>query len=100
LTPNSEPNDIASGPDGNLWFTEELGNQIGRITTSGTVTEYPLPHANSVPYGIASGPNQSLWFTEQTGNRIGVIGPVATPAPGIRRAKVKPHIHGAASTRP
>jgi virginiamycin B lyase len=23
--------DIAAGPDGNLWFTEEGGNRIGRI---------------------------------------------------------------------
>lgn len=25
---------ITAGPDGNLWFTEFRGNQIGRITTS------------------------------------------------------------------
>jgi virginiamycin B lyase len=32
-TANSGPTDITSGPDGNLWFTEAVGN-IGRITTS------------------------------------------------------------------
>ena len=26
------PYQITAGPDGNLWFTEELGNKIGRIT--------------------------------------------------------------------
>ena len=25
---------ITAGPDGNLWFTEELAGEIGRITTS------------------------------------------------------------------
>jgi len=25
---------ITSGPDGNLWFTEELAGEIGRITPS------------------------------------------------------------------
>ena len=37
---------------------------IGRITTAGVVTEYPLPSAFSVPSGIAAGPDGALWFTE------------------------------------
>ena len=27
-------------PDGNLWFTEEDGNKIGRITPAGTIAEF------------------------------------------------------------
>src|ERR1700737_1708449 len=40
----SFPMGIAAGPDGALWFTEDvLSNaRIGRITTSGTVSEYVL----------------------------------------------------------
>jgi virginiamycin B lyase len=72
-TSGSEPTSITSGPDGNLWFTEQAGNQIGRITTSGTVTEFPIPTANSQPVGITSGPDGNLWFTEQAGNQIGRI---------------------------
>jgi streptogramin lyase len=34
LTVNSEPFGITSGPDGNVWFTEENSSKIGRITTS------------------------------------------------------------------
>jgi virginiamycin B lyase len=30
---------ITAGPDGNLWFTEPNG-KVGRITTSGDVTEF------------------------------------------------------------
>ncbi len=30
----SRPRSITAGPDGNLWFTEELAGEIGRITTS------------------------------------------------------------------
>jgi hypothetical protein len=33
-TAKSSPLGIAAGPDGNLWFTEAYGNQIGRITPS------------------------------------------------------------------
>ena len=52
------------GPDGNLWFTERGSNNIGRITTAGVVTEFPIPTANSYPSGIAAGPDGNLWFTE------------------------------------
>ena len=34
---------IMVGPDGALWFTEQFGFNIGRITTSGQITEYALP---------------------------------------------------------
>ena len=33
---------ITAGPDGDLWFTEYSGNKIGRITTAGVITEYPI----------------------------------------------------------
>src|SRR5437762_12516146 len=38
---NSQPFGIAAGPDGALWFGEGNGNNIGRITTAGNITEYP-----------------------------------------------------------
>ena len=31
-TTSSIPEGITAGPDGNLWFTENGGNKIGRIT--------------------------------------------------------------------
>jgi NAD(P)-dependent dehydrogenase (short-subunit alcohol dehydrogenase family) len=34
---------IITGPDGALWFAEETTGQIGRITTSGAITEYRIP---------------------------------------------------------
>src|SRR5260370_8198537 len=42
-TSNSLPLGITAGHDGNLWFTEYDTNQIGRITSAGLVTEFPLP---------------------------------------------------------
>ena len=69
------PQDIAAGPDGNLWFTELRRDRIGRITPAGTITEYPLPTADSYPGGIAAGPDGNLWFTEGEGNQIGRITP-------------------------
>jgi streptogramin lyase len=58
-----------------LWFVEEQASvsQIGRITTSGSFTEYPVPTRNSRPYWITAGPDGALWFTEYTVNKIGRI---------------------------
>jgi uncharacterized repeat protein (TIGR01451 family) len=72
-TAGAVPKDITAGPDGALWFTELDANQIGRITTAGTVTEFALngstPEAS--PDGITAGPDGNLWFTED--NKIGRI---------------------------
>lgn len=64
---------IVAGPDGNLWFAENLGNKIGRITPAGVVTEFAVPTANPTLYGIASGPDGNIWFTQGGGNKIGKI---------------------------
>ncbi|MCX5296221.1 hypothetical protein OG898_06920 [Streptomyces sp. NBC_00193] len=36
-TPNldNSPFHIAKGPDGNMWFTELVGNRVGRVTVGG-----------------------------------------------------------------
>ena len=67
-TAGSEPLGITVGPDGNLWFTEFFVGKIGRITTAGTVTEFP---AAGNPQFIVAGSDGNLWFTEQTVFRIG-----------------------------
>ena len=63
-TPVSQPAGITLGPDGALWFTEENGHKIGRITTAGEITEYPTPTQPSAPNEITTGPDGALWFTE------------------------------------
>ena len=39
----AEPEGIAAGPDGALWFTNFAGDSIGRISTAGVVTNYTGP---------------------------------------------------------
>ena len=56
-----------------MWFTEKGKSKIGRITMSGTVTEYPIPTAASNPRGITGGPDGNVWFTEESGSKIGRI---------------------------
>lgn len=65
----ANPQYITLGPDGNIWFTEQMGNKIGKISPSGVITEYPLP-PNSNPCGITAGPDGNVWFTEPPVGRI------------------------------
>ena len=51
---------IAAAPDGNLWFTDPVANDIGRITPAGQVTEFP---GLSGEGDITAGPDGNLWFT-------------------------------------
>ena len=69
---------IVVGPDSALWFTEGFGNKIGRLTTDGLLTEYPIPTAESNPIGITVGPDGALWFVERAGNKIGRITTTST----------------------
>jgi len=74
-TAGSQPYGITMGPDGNVWFTEEVGNKIGRITPGSvnTIAEFPIPGFG--PQGITAGPDGNLWFTEYFANNIGRITP-------------------------
>ena len=68
----SEPNAIAAGPDGALWFTNYRNNSIGRITTAGRGHQLHR-HRHHAPDGIAAGPDGALWFTNFGNNSIGRI---------------------------
>jgi streptogramin lyase len=70
-TVDSLPTSITVGPDGALWFAEIGANKIGRITTSGAITEFSLPSGESLS-NITKGPDGNLWFTE----------PIYSSAPG------------------
>jgi virginiamycin B lyase len=91
-TPGSNPIAITAGPDGALWFAEFYAGKIGRITTSGVVTEYSAP--GSTPFRITAGPDGALWFTDDFGNRIGrittsgVVTEYAVPTPNSNPAGI------------
>lgn len=70
---------ITSGPDGALWFALDGANQIGRMSLSGTFSEYALPEpgaadGSTVSIGdLTTGPDGNLWFTDQTDAQVGQI---------------------------
>jgi streptogramin lyase len=78
----SHPGTIITGPDKNLWFTlyetEKGGyitySAIGKITTAGTIIEYPQS-VEASPNDLVVGPDENLWFrfTSSSGKEIGKI---------------------------
>src|SRR4051812_15974500 len=80
---SAAPNSIATGHDGNLWFTEQA--RIGRITPAGAGTEFSagLPRQRSL-VGLAPGPGGKVWFTDF----LGAVGRV-TPSGAIKEFPVR-----------
>jgi virginiamycin B lyase len=66
------PIGITAGPDGNLWFTENLGPGVAKAAPDGTVTLYKAGITGMFPGAIVNGPDGRLWFTEYP-NKIGAI---------------------------
>jgi virginiamycin B lyase len=79
---------IVAGPDGALWFSEIGRNNIGRITTAGTVTEFaipaPAPVRVDISTNIAVGSDCALWFGLDT-SIPGGPGSFAVPSAAIGR---------------
>ncbi len=94
---------ISSSPDGGLWFT---GNgAIGRITTSGTATVYPLntsafaTYAGAIGLTITPGPDGAMWFASYGNNSVGrATISNAAPGPNISQILPNPITTGSAAT--
>jgi len=73
--PAGYPSDIVAGPDGALWFGKSESRKaiLGRITTSGEVTELPLSKGSEIA-ALTSGPFGDLWYGIGNG-RIGWVIP-------------------------
>ena len=81
LQAGANPQDIVAGPDGNLWFTEPGNLQIGKLTPSGTLVEFPVA---VLAFRIAVGADGALWFVglddelSAQGELQGVVGRITT----------------------
>ncbi len=69
---------IAQGPDGNIWYSSRSGGgRVGKLSPSGTVTEYTPPSTDDTP-DIVAGPDGNMWFVEYNTDKIGKITPSGT----------------------
>jgi streptogramin lyase len=75
------PVGITTGPDNNLWFTWAStpafsaghitpGAAFGRMTVTGSVTEFALPTPASEPESIVKGPDGNVWIAEFQAGRV------------------------------
>lgn len=70
-TSGANPQIIAAGTDGAMWFTEGAAKQIGRATLDGRVTnEWPVPGS---PWFITAGPDGNMWYSDSSTDSIGRI---------------------------
>ncbi len=76
-TKGAHPHDPAVGPDGALWFTEQMTNKLGRLDPkTGEFKEYPLAEGkNSGPHGLVADGQGNIWFTANFGGYIGKLDP-------------------------
>ncbi|HEU0014021.1 MAG TPA: hypothetical protein VFQ45_10075 [Longimicrobium sp.] len=64
----SQPRGIVLGPDGNVWFTEYLAEQLSMITPDGVVTR--VQRIRGGPWGIGVGADNSIWVTLFDDNKL------------------------------
>ena len=76
-TKGAHPHDPAVGPDGALWFTEQMSNKLGRLDpATGTFKEYSLVEGkNSGPHGLVADKDGNIWYTANFGGYIGKLDP-------------------------
>ena len=92
LAPGSGPAGLATGLDGNVWFAEETGNRIGRLTPGGLLTEFPLSVPARRPFGVSPAAD-GVAFTERAGGigRITSAGTITEePHPGTEPKQIAP----------
>ena len=63
LNVGSQPDWVASGPDGNIWATQSFDNAVSKITPNGVITTYPTADGSN-PEVIVAGPDGNMWFVE------------------------------------
>jgi streptogramin lyase len=92
------PQEIAAGPEGDLWFTDG-GSSVYRFSPSeGKVVKQFGAVLGSAPNDITAGPDNNIWFTEGSGGVSGggaSIGRIVTakeelqelPVPSLGEAK-------------
>jgi len=76
-TKGAKPYATAVSPDGSIWFTEEMANQVGHLNPkTGEFKEYPLTDEKSVaPHGLVADQNGNIWFAASSGGFIGKLEP-------------------------
>jgi virginiamycin B lyase len=80
IDPAASINDIATGSDGNLWFSDYASKAIGRLTPAGALTTFKtLNGAGNRPFGLVAGPSGTLWYWTSGGQVAGKVQTIVEP---------------------
>lgn len=80
----SDPWNIISGPDRNLWFTytsSAANAGVGCINAQGNAAAYAVSTQGSNPDGLTLVDDDAIWLVEGNGSSIDTLSPVACGAP-------------------
>jgi streptogramin lyase len=78
---------IVTGPDGNVWFTEQT--QVASITPSGMITQFNAPGGCGVAMnGITVGPDRNIWYAAAGGSCTALVR--IHPSTGMEKTYVVP----------
>jgi len=70
------PHDPAVGPDGSLWFTEQMVSKLARLDpATGEIKEYTLKGPNDGPHGLVADREGNIWYTGNFAAYIGKLNP-------------------------
>jgi len=70
------PHDPAVGPDGSLWFTEQMVSKLGRLDpATGAMKEFALKGPNDGPHGLLADHDGNIWYTGNFAAYIGKLDP-------------------------
>jgi len=72
-TAKTGPDEIALGPDGNVWFSEQDTDHLGKVSPAGCIQEYTPPRSSVGISDLVAGPDGYLWFTSGSDDLIGHI---------------------------
>ncbi len=59
-----------NGPKNMLWFADYFCNSIGRISTSGTILEWPTAAKWGAPDRMTVGPDGNIWYSDLANHEI------------------------------
>src|ERR1700740_578611 len=71
----AHPHDVATAPDGTVWYTAQSQGALGILDPkTGKVEQVPLGKGAS-PHGVIAGPDGAAWITETALNAIARVDP-------------------------
>jgi streptogramin lyase len=67
LQMNADPDAIAPGPEGDVWFDDQYANQrgIGKVSPEGKISEFTSGLSGGLPTGLAAGLDGNVWLLQE-----------------------------------